>query len=352
MTRDRRAVLIALAGIGTLYGGAPLRAAEPEFQSVSLATGDGVELAGRYAPGRLGRKSPAVIVLDDVRTAARTQACRDVASKLAAGGCAVLTVDFRGHGGSTGVTPAFWSDPTNRRLVRGYHRTRPKEAVGYADFRPGYLPALVNDVAAARAFLEKRNDAGECNAGHLFVVGFGSGATVGMLWLGSEWERYRSYGSFPEKLAPVPEGRDVAGCIWVDLSETLDRQAVPLAAAVQRAAQKNSVLFGLVHSADDRAAADLAADWARRLNDSAGRTIVLSRPVTRSETAGEAGVVTEVAKVFEAMRKVQAAAPWDDRDFEDRSYLWVRAGSRPVPAKVEGEETFRPVPTAFLFAGR
>ena len=78
MTRHRRAVLIALAGIGTLSGGTPLRAAEPEFQTVTLATGDGVELAGRYAPGRLGRKSPAVIVLDDVRTAARTQACRDV----------------------------------------------------------------------------------------------------------------------------------------------------------------------------------------------------------------------------------------------------------------------------------
>jgi predicted alpha/beta hydrolase len=80
-------------------------ATEARFEPVTLTTGDGVELAGHYVPGRLGRKSPAVIALDDVRAAARPDVSKAVASKLAAAGCAVLCFDFRGHGGSTPAGP-------------------------------------------------------------------------------------------------------------------------------------------------------------------------------------------------------------------------------------------------------
>lgn len=353
MTRpDVRKVLVCLAAVAA-PSTAP--AAAPEFQSVSFTTGDGVELAGRYAPGRHGRKSPAVIVLDDVRDAARPADCRAVAEKLAAAGCAVLTFDFRGHGGSTAVGPTFWADPTNRRMVRGYHSTRPADAIAYDDFRTGYLPALANDLAAARAFLERRNDAGECNVGQLYVVGFGHGATLGALWVASEWDRFRCFGTFPERLAPTPEGRDVVGCVWVDPERKFDRQTAPLTAAIRQAAQKGTTLFGLVHPVDDTKAAALATEWAKLLNSHPDRPALVTRVLQAGEPAGTAGrpeVAAEVAALIAAMRKVQSPPPWDDRDFDDRTYLWVRRGARPVVAKAEGEEAFRPLPTALLFSGR
>lgn len=336
--------------VAALLLAAPLPAAEPDFQPVTLTTGDGVELAGRYAPGRLGRKSPAVIVLDDVRDAARPEVCQAAAARLAADGCAVLTFDFRGHRGSTAVAPEFWADPTNRRLVRGYSPARPKDRVSVADFRPGYLPALVNDVAAARAFLERRNDAGECNAGQVFVVGFGHGATVGTLWLGAEWQRFRGFGGFPERVAPAPEGRDVAGCVWVDLKTALDRQPAPVLDAARRASARKGVLFALVHADDDTRGAAVAADWGRRLNDPQDReTTVAARPVGGDgPVAARPTVPGEVASLVAAMRKIRPAPPWDERDFPDRRFVWSRPGAGIALAKAEGEEATRPVPAALL----
>lgn len=343
----------ALLVLVPLAGGRSARAAGPEFRSLTLTTGDGVELAARYAPGRLGGKSPAVIVLDDVRSGARPETCRAVATKLAAAGCAVLSFDFRGHGGSTAVTPDFWADPSNRRLVKGYHRTRPKDRIAHADFRPGYLPALVNDVAAARAFLDRRNDAGECNTGQLYVVGFGEGATVGALWVAAEWQRFRCVGTYGERLDATPEGRDVAGCVWVDPAPALDKQAVSLGEVVRQAGKKGDALFGLVHAAGDDAGAGLAADLSRRLADGGVRRRVVARTVPGTGPLAERpGAVAAVADLLADMREVQDVPLWEDRDFARNRYVWARPGSSVIMAKAEGEEGFRPVPAGALLTGR
>jgi dienelactone hydrolase len=344
----------ALLALVPLAGDRAARAAGPEFRPLTLATGDGVELAARYTPGRLGGKSPAVIVLDDVRSGGRPEVGRAVAGELASAGCAVLTFDFRGHGGSTAVTPDFWADPTNRRLVRRYHRARPKDRIAFADFRPGYLPALVNDVAAARAFLDRRNDAGECNTGQLYVVGFGGGATLGALWVAAEWQRFRCVGTYGERLDPAPEGRDVAGCVWVDPAPALDKRAVSLGEVVRQAGRKGEALFGLVHAAGDDAGAGLAADLFRRPADGgAGRRVVAARAVPGDgPLAGRPGTVAAVAGLIADMREVQEVPLWEDRDFVRNRYVWARPGSGVTLAKAEGEEVFRPVPAGLLPIGR
>ena len=57
---------------------------------------------------------------------------------------------------------------------------------------PGSIDRLVlavNDIAAARRYLEVRNDAGDCNLSNLILVGAKEGAALGSLWIAEEWQR-------------------------------------------------------------------------------------------------------------------------------------------------------------------
>lgn len=328
-------------------------AAGPDPVSVTLTTGDGVELSARYTAGGLGAKSPAVLILDDLGEEARPWLCDALAKRLAAEGCAVLCFDFRGHGGSREVSPEFWETPTNRQLVKGFKLKAPPESIGFADFKPGYLPSLVNDVAAARAYLEQRNDAGDCNVGQIYLVGFGGGATLGQVWLGSEWSRYRITG-FQGKISATPEGRDVAGVVWVDPRPALDRRTVPMFDLIRKASQKK-MFVGLIHDAEDAAGAKLARQCKTAFNTKPGSTLALADAVPRDgglPVAEREGVAERVLKLVANMRKAQQMPPWDDRDFEDRRYVWAFPSSPVVLAKDEGEPHFRPLPVDRALAGR
>jgi pimeloyl-ACP methyl ester carboxylesterase len=325
-----------------------------DVQAVKLTTGDGAELSGRYFLGNRGGKSPAVLVLDDVGDAARPKSCDAVARELAKEGCTVLCFDFRGQGGSRQVNPEFWDDATNRRLVKGFKTASPPEAIRHADFKPGYLPTLVNDITAARAYLERRNDAGECNTGQIFVIGFGRGATLGQMWLASEWFRFRVAG-FQAKLAPNPEGRDVAGCVWVDPQFALDRQTIPVFELIRKSQQKKSLLVGLIHDDGDPAATKLARLCKEAFNPKGGATLFVAETIPAEgdgPVAARDGIRERVGKLVAKMQEVQDLPPWDDRDFVDRRYVWSFPGTPLVLAKDEGESRLRPLPVGHILGSR
>lgn len=347
--RPRAAHLLA----ALLLAPAPLPAARGA-ESVTLTTGDGAKLAARYYPSaQPGGKSPAVIVLDDTGGDARPAACDDIARQLAKEGCTVLCFDFRGHGRSQNVEPEFWDDPNNRRLVKGYKSDDPPETIRYADFKPGYLPALVNDVAAARAYLERRNDARECNTAQMYLIGYGRGATLGQLWLAAEWARYRVSG-VQSKVSTRPEGRDVAGCVWVGPRFALDRQPVPMLDLLKRAEAKRSTLVALIHDPNDTEGVRFAQQCEEALNVKGKGPLVATRAVAReSRSAGGPGEVAERVGTFIAdMRKVQELPPWDDRDFSDRRFVWSFRGAPLITAKDEDDYHFQPVPVDQVLGGK
>jgi hypothetical protein len=95
-----------------------------------------------------------------------------------------------------------------------------------------YYPYLLNDIAAAKAFLDRRNDARDCNTSSLIVVGAGEGATLGAMWMGAEWHRQRAtvdpatgrISRDPKTGKPIlddPEGNDQACGIWLSISPKL-----------------------------------------------------------------------------------------------------------------------------------
>jgi len=313
-----------------------------------------VKLSARYYPtSQQGGKSPAVIILDDLADDARPTVCDDIAQQLAVEGCTVLCFDFRGTGRSRGVESEFWDDMNNRQLVKGYKADEPPETIKFADFKSGYLPTLTNDIAAARAYLERRNDASECNTGQIYVIGFGRGATLGQLWLAAEWSRYRVSG-VQNKLAIRPEGRDVAGCVWVGSRFALERQAVPMLDLLKRAEAKKGTLVGLIHDSEDEEGArfvKLCQD-AFNLKD---KDSLIAAHVVKHETQSLAvrGEVAErIGKFVAGMRKIQEQPAWAARNFGERRYVWAFPNVPRTTAKDEGDYHFQSIPIDPLLGKR
>src|SRR5262249_35021117 len=154
---------------------------------------DGVELSGTYFPSAAGKKDACVLLLHDFDSKKGGNSHQDgwdaLAGRLQAEGYAVLSFDFRGFGESKTVGKSFWDirrTPHNNMVRR---RKGSPDSVDHKDFNIGYYPYLVNDIAAAKAFLDRRNDAREVNSANVIVVGAGNGATLGAMWMASECRR-------------------------------------------------------------------------------------------------------------------------------------------------------------------
>ena len=91
-------------------------------------------------------------------------------------------------------------------------------------------PVAVVLFAAARLHLDLKNDQSQVNTSSIYLIGAGDAATLGMLWLASEWQRPAIRPTIigatgvevPYKLSPTPgvfpdveAGRDIAGAIWL-----------------------------------------------------------------------------------------------------------------------------------------
>src|SRR5207245_3296873 len=109
----------------------------------------------------------------------------DLAHALQNKGYAVLTFDFRGHNDSTTIDPSvFWNLPINQRAFK---QTKDKDRISQTEYvnsktKYFYYPMLVNDIQAAKFFLDQQNDAGNCNSDNLIVIGAEEGAALGSLW--------------------------------------------------------------------------------------------------------------------------------------------------------------------------
>lgn len=213
-----RLVWSLLAGL--VFLGWPLAGPAAEPERVKFDTYDQVEIHGTYYPGDAGNKSPCALVLHAVGGSSREEGWDNLAKELQKKHFAVLLFDFRGHGESTSVGTNFWLDRGNQSL-KSYRPGKLKDQISYKDFTTqlNWL-SLVNDIEAAKRFLDRKNDAGECNSGNVAVIGAEGSAALGALWIATEWRHPRMANRFP----PVPaergqmEGQDIACAVWLSFS--------------------------------------------------------------------------------------------------------------------------------------
>jgi hypothetical protein len=218
--------------------------AKAEGESINFRTHDGVLLSGKFYPSAKPKDGASIILLHDFTFRKGGDSSQDGWEKLAldlqAAGQSVLSFDFRGHGKSVGVNPNFWLQPHNMVLPGAKMANKPAK-INSSEFTSTYYPNLVNDIAAAKSFLDIKNDDGEANSSNIIVIGAGEGATLGALWMASEWRRLSctvedvpQNGGILNLKAPGPkkiilkanaaedaEGSAQLSAIWLSISPTV-----------------------------------------------------------------------------------------------------------------------------------
>jgi pimeloyl-ACP methyl ester carboxylesterase len=357
-------------------------------KAVQIETTDGVTLEGRFytaAPqGKAKAKEATVLLLHNINAktggSSNQPGWDELAKKLQADGYSVLKFDFRGFGNSTNVSPQFWKETYNRN-VRGASKAKPPSTISHKDFdniAGEYYPYLVNDIAAAKAYLDRRNDAGQANTSSLIVIGAGEGATLGAMWMASEWHRHKYTGGgligLPVKInLEEPEGRDEAAAVWLNLSPKLGNREISTALHnwLAEMAGSNKVAMGFIYGSQDELSAtavkhDLTAIAIQIRKDNPGMSEeavqnlmrkkgIGSYPLKDSKVTGSELLTANdsdaqkwiVNKFLKSVMEERGAKESRKRVDKDDSFVWTFPGLRqPIEAKMKGDDNLRPVPVS------
>jgi pimeloyl-ACP methyl ester carboxylesterase len=229
-------MVFAAAVVVLLRDDAPAPAQGNEFETV--ITADGVQLTGQFQKAKNGGNNDPVVILMYPPGVDRNMdkgEWKSLANFLTEQGYHVFRFDWRGHGKSNilkGRTfwENAWTGPANKKLIKG--SAKMPGMINVKDFNPAYFPLYVNDLAAVRAHLDQKNDAGDLNTSSVYLIGSDEAATLGIFWLAAEWSRPAVYTATP--VAPngyevLPDGRfanvrdnpttaagaTYAGCVWL-----------------------------------------------------------------------------------------------------------------------------------------
>jgi hypothetical protein len=264
-------------------------------------------------------------------------------------GYAVLLFDIRGHGDSTDVEPTeFWSlkYPSNRALVRGF----PERELAFKNFDARYHPVLVNDIAAAKAFLDRRHDDGQCNSSNLVLVGADTGATLGAVWMNAEWHRHEVQpAAFPGQAPQIDatsQGKNILCAIWLSISPKLGGRSVNLPALVDLPGRRGEVPMIFVHGDRDAQAEKQAraCDKSLKTNKKLALTAAVEIPGA-GDLAGAAllqdklGTPKALLDYIDSVME-ERGKEWSEQDFRNKAFVWRFSDSaRVMPASRPGDRT-------------
>jgi hypothetical protein len=328
-------------------------------EKAKFDTVDGVSLHGTYYPSSKGRKAPTVLMLHKIGGSSGQDGWDDLAAALNGQGYAVLSFDFRGHGGSTEVDREFWNFAYNRS-IRGFNPSKPKSTIDWKDFPSSYYPYLLNDIAAARAFLDRKNDSGECNTASLILIGAEDGATLGAYWMTAEYHRYRLTNNFPLKWETTPEGRDLHAVVWLSISSSLRNRSVytGLRNSLQLAADKK-VPMAFLYGEEDSRGKNVAATLFSALQKSTDKEalkLTAQFPIKKTKLSGSAllnkALDTQeiiLTKYLAVVMDKKEPNEWVKRDLDETSFVWnFPSMALPVLAKDLKQKLLHPIPINHL----
>jgi hypothetical protein len=360
MRRPFLHVFAVLLSLSLLTGSAT---AQPKALRARFTTVDGVEINGHFYEGgkKGGVDTPVVMLLHAYESNSLTKDWINLAESLQKSGYAVLSFDFRGHGDSTTVAdPAlFWSNPTNRNFIKSPNPKR--VSIEAKDFKPEYRTALINDIASAKAWLDRKNDNKQCNTGATILIGAEEGATLGAIWLNSEWYRFRMVQKgFVLVNVPEPEGADVCACVWLSMSTKLGAGAttsIPVHSTLLLPARYQATPMLFVHGDGDAVGKALATKLDKDLKDPkapkgkfkfTGALEVKGTKLTGAgllKTPGASGDIT--TWLDEVSLK---GREWVDREFAKTQYYWINVGKRfPARISIGGGTSWQPDPMNMMF---
>ncbi len=329
--------------------------AQATAKKVNFDTVDQVTLVGDYYAGTQGKDSAVVMILHPIGSNRSNTGIKELAGELQAAGHSVLAFDFRGHGDSTSVGTGFWKAANaNEKYIKGANPS--KTSIDYKAFAPAYNAMLVNDIMAAMMFLERRNDAGDCNTKKLVIVGIGDGAFLGQLWLHSEWHRYRVSQFNPINKIPVkwddsPEGKKVLAILSVNATPTLRGLGISPLPWMAVTGREKKVPMGFLYSDSDPAAASFA-DRAFKAAAGTQKSEFYAMKGFKGAKPGVGLLNSEpargsIAGYVKLIVEKKGNNDWAANEVEKNGYVWVfDKNMTPVLAKPEGDKAMILLPTS------
>ncbi len=317
-----------LAGFALLWTASTTRAAGTErvkFESV-----DQVELHGTFYSSDKGKRAPCAILLHAIGEDSQKEGWDALAKKLQAAGFAVLTFDFRGHGESTNVGPLFWTDPRWGAVNRGLKGARTnKQQISIKDYGTlSQYATLVNDIAAAKRFLDRKNDSEECNSANTAIIGAEGGANLGVFWIYTEWQRSRIQTGFPVVTTNTgqKEGQDIAAAVCISMTTTLTGRHTLKVDGYLSGQVKDKVPMFFVYGEQDTRAAQYAkhlysqvlhADRDKKLHLTIEKAIKDTKLAGR-ELLGKSSLQTEelITKYVSKIAEDRAGNVWAKKDVD------------------------------------
>jgi pimeloyl-ACP methyl ester carboxylesterase len=345
MLKLYRSLLAAtvLASVGMIVLTEQLAAqGDGKGEPVKITTVDGVELHGMfYTSGK--KDAPTVIFLHAIGDRGLQKNYMSLAESLQKQGYSVMVFDFRGHGKSKEVDPAkFAAIPSNVTKAKA---TPKKTTLELADIHKSYYSCMVNDIAAVKALLDRKNDGGACNTSSTILIGAETGATLGAVWLNSEWALYRGIQNnplLPPVAAPNAEGKDVVACIWLSISPKLGDQTINLARTLDTPVRIHACPTVFMYGDKDEAGRDRARGLAQKLKvvedkkyeyiqpfEVKGNTKLLGINLVQKSLNTEAAINEYLQVVLD-----KKGGEWVKRDFRMTPYLWRTGPQQYLPAKL------------------
>ncbi len=358
------------------------RAEDKEAGKVTFKTVDGVELHGHfYKPEKAGDK-PCVLLLHDFSRQKGGDSHQDdmdeLANKLQQKGYPVLSFDFRGHGDSKTVSPdQFWTVLNNVRALprSGFDAKSPPASIDQKNFQASYYLHLIDDINAAKAFLDRRSLAKEVNSSNVVVIGAGQGATLGMMWVYQEYRLVRQKGSVGVRPDfDEPEGRDINACIWLSASPEIEGVRIPIQTYLNDLERKHRVPMVFVYGNEDKPAETAALTWIRSVapnykemgetglfNESV-KDLKYTRDLAIPDTKLSGGklltkdlpTADNIVKYLEEFGKATSLRDARRVEMDKFPYYWVPpqgVAAQPIIAKVIQEEAIRPVSLRIIHLG-
>jgi alpha/beta hydrolase fold len=328
-------LVVAIAALFLCLGQAAVApGAEPE--RVRFITADYVEIQGLYYPSDLGIKAPTVILLHPLGGSIEMPGWTDLAKKLQEKRFAVLAFDFRGHGNSVNVTPQFWMAERTNQSLKGFKPAKPKGTISYNDFRtPANFVGMMNDIAGAKRLLDTKNDGSECNSAKTFVIGAGSGATLGAVWINSEWSRRALKSGFPIVNNNQAEGHDIAGAVWLSMAPSVGngsaRWTPRLESYVSAPAVRDNVPMLFLYGEQDPKSASLAKSLHsvmvkgikdKKVKDLMRAVGLKDTKLSGAELLGKPSLRTEetILTYLTQVLEERAANPWVKKDIDKTAF--------------------------------
>ncbi len=312
-------------------------------EAVKITTIDGVELHGTFYPGEKP-KSPTIIMLHAIGDSAVNKKDYISLAQALQPNYAVMLFDFRGHGKSKDVTPEFWKYKLNFAGIKG---ANPKKmTIEFNELDKSYYPVLINDIAAVKGFLDRRNDDKECNTSSTILIGAETGATLGAIWLNSQWHLTRMIpnpnGPFlPPQASPNPEGKDVIACIWLSPTSKLGgSNTVSLTRTLDVPVKMNGCSTVFMYGDKDDAGKTVCEALFSKLTvkDNPKFKFVVTYPVKNTKLTGIAltrktlGTDTAISDYLDSVVE-KKANEWTKRDFKTSQYSWRMGPGGLIPAK-------------------